>query len=340
MEKFLFDKKYWWIRHCLFWALIYADGIFELLYYYDGVEDIYSIAFNLMCDIVLVYINIYILIPKYLIKEKYTTYLILTIISILIVVFSIHTYTYLTWSAEDFAEIDITSSLLNDGFYTVGALGIAAAIKITKYFYERQNHLNKLKQSQLSSEVNYLKQQTNPHFLFNTLNSIYVLAKQKKDNTPEAIMLLADLMRYQTYDASSEKVPLTKELEFIDNYLKLEKIRRDKLKVEIKTEGNLKGELIEPLLFLPFVENAVKHSASTDDSQETIHIVLKNTENEIKLTVTNSVGENTLNSINKEHSGFGLDNAKKRINLLYPENHNLIVKETNVSYEVIFIINK
>lgn len=320
--------------------MIYADGIFELFYYAEEIADVGDYLFNLGCDMAIVYINIYVLIPKYLVERKYTTYLILTFISILTVILTIYTHDIASLSAADLEEIDILGYIIQISFYTIGTLGIAAAIKITKYFYERQQHLNELKQSQLSSEVNYLKQQTNPHFLFNTLNSIYVLAKQKKENTPTAIMLLSDLMRYQTYDASSEKVPLTKEIEFLKNYLELEKLRRDKLNVEFNIEGNVNGEIIEPLLFLPFIENAVKHSASTDEQQENISITLQNHEKSLILNVGNSVGTNTLNSIQKENSGFGLDNAIKRIGLLYPDSHTLNVSESENSYKVKFSIDK
>lgn len=340
IEKFFVAKKFWWIRHTLFWLVMYVDVLFEFFYYTEDFEGLGDIIIDVISNMVIVYLNIYVLIPKYLVKKKYTAYILLTIASALAAVLALFAFSYLTWTTEEFQDMDLPLNFLQTGFYAMGTLGVAVAIKVTRYFYERQNRLSELKQSQLSSEVTYLKQQTNPHFLFNTLNSIYVLAKQKKDNTPEAIMLLADLMRYQTYDASSEKVPLTKEIEFLENYLKLEKIRRDKLKIEINTTGHIKGELIEPLIFLPFVENAVKHSASTDDSQETINILLENTEDKLELTVINSVGKNTLNSMVKENSGFGLDNAKKRINLLYPDQHTLTVKETKGSYKVTFIINK
>jgi len=340
MEKFFVDRKFWGFRHGLFWLVIYADAIFPLFYEYEGVSEIYDLLIMVTLDMILVYTNIYILIPKFLVKKKYAYYILGTIFSVLLVVICNYVSVYISWTAEELEDLDWIGSLLQSAFYTAGTLGIAAAIKITKYFYERQNHLNELKQSQLTSEVNYLKQQTNPHFLFNTLNSIYVLAKQKRENTPAAIMLLSDLMRYQTYDASSEKVPLTKEVEFIRNYLELEKLRRDKLHVNINIEGNIKGELIEPLLFLPFIENAVKHSASTDEQVETIDILLQDLGERLILNVKNSIGENALNSMQKENSGFGLKNAYKRLNLLYPESHTLNVIESSDTYQLQFTINK
>jgi len=320
--------------------MIYADGIFDLIYYTQETGDVLSYIFNLSCDMTMVYINIYFLIPRYLVNKKYSTYLLMTFIGIVLVIVCVYGFNMVTLPIADLEEVDHLGTIIEVSFYTVGTLGIAAAIKITKYFYERQQRLNELKQSQLSSEVNYLKQQTNPHFLFNTLNSIYVLAKQKKANTPAAIMLLSDLMRYQTYDASSEKVPLTKEVEFLKNYLELEKLRRDKLNVTFNIEGNIRGELIEPLLFLPFVENAVKHSASTDELAEHVSITLQNLKNKLILNVTNSTGLNTLNSMQKENSGFGLDNVKKRIDLLYPDNHTLEIYESDQNYEVKFSIIK
>ena len=320
--------------------MVYADGIFDIAMYYESPVDIFDTIFGLFWDLILVYVNIYILIPKYLVQKKYTSYLLYTFLSLVAVQLAHYFYLIGFIPAEDLEEIDIISSMFTTAFYSIGTLGIAASIKMTKYLYERQQHLNDLKQAQLSSEVTYLKQQTNPHFLFNTLNSIYVLAKKKNENTPNAIMLLSDLMRYQTYDASNEQVPLSKEIEFLENYLELEKLRRDKLHVDFEIDGNIQGELIEPLLFLPFVENAVKHSASTDEQKEVISIKLSNKENRLSLYVTNSVGKNTLNSIQRENSGFGLENVKKRVNLLYPDNHEIVIEESKDHYKVNFFINR
>ena len=340
LENFFSHKRYWWVRHTLFWLVVYADGFFEIIYYFEDTQEIWELAYSLVIDMLLVYVNIYILIPKFLVEKKDTAYLSLTFISVILVILANYASIFIMWGPENLEDLDTPSTLLTTGFYTIGTLGIAAAIKITKYFYERQQHLSELRQSQLKSEVNYLKQQTNPHFLFNTLNSIYVLAKQKKENTPNAIMLLSDLMRYQTYDASNEKVPLTKEIEFLENYLELEKLRRDKLVVDFYIEGNISGELIEPLIFLPFIENAVKHSATTDESNEQISISFINRTHDLKLMVNNTVGKNTLNSIQRENSGFGLENVKKRINLLYPDRHLLNISESEAKYQIEFIINK
>jgi len=340
VEQFFVDKKYWWLRHSIFWAVMYADGIFDLLFFYESSDDIIDLCFNLFWDMVMVYINIYILIPKFLIKKYYTQYLIYTLLSILMVELAHHLFLQSTYTSEEYLEIDIISLMLTSAVISIGTLGIAASIKMTRFFYERQQHLNELKQAQLSSEVNYLKQQTNPHFLFNTLNSIYVLAKQKKENTPSAIMLLSDLMRYQTYDASNEKVPLTKEIEFIENYLELEKLRRDRLEINLEIHGDIQGELIEPLLFLPFIENAVKHSASTEENSEVISINLTNKADLLELTVTNSIGKNTLNSMQRENSGFGLDNIRKRVNLLYPEKHQLHIEESDNEFRIMFVIER
>lgn len=334
LEKFFVEKRYWWIRHTLFWLLVYADGIFDSIFYFESMEEIWSQLYSLVWDMLLVYISIYYLIPTFLAKKRYSTFIAVTIISILTVIIANYLYVLITIPEEEKLDLDIPATLISITFYTVGTLGVAAAIKITKLFYERQHTLNQLKESQLTSEVNYLKQQTNPHFLFNTLNSIYVLSKQKNEKTPNAIMLLSDLMRYQTYDASNEQVPMTKEVDFIKNYLDLEKLRRDKLNVDLNIIGDIRGEVIEPLLFLPFIENAVKHSSTTEDKEELITIKLENTQDHLELQVINSTGPNTLNKLEKENSGFGLENINKRLKLLYPEKHELKVIEKDETYHV------
>ena len=135
--------------------------------------------------------------------------------------------------------------------------------------------------------MKYLRSQLNPHFLFNTLNSIYSLSIQKSDKAPEVIVKLADLMRYMIYDCNDDKVPLNKEIEFIENYIAIEKIRH-KADVRFSVEGETEGIMIEPFLFISFIENGFKHAFNNSFTDPFIYITIKVNAEQVALSVVNN----------------------------------------------------
>lgn len=293
-----------------------------------------SIVLSLFLDIVLVYFNLYVLIPKFALREKLVQYIFFTILS-LIFVCGINTYEdfYFYGNEEDYHPV---WTFYYSFLATVGILAPAIAIKISKYFYEESIRISDIETYGLKSELNYLKQQINPHFLFNSLNNIYIMSREKSVHTPDTILQLSDLMRYQTYEAAKDKVLLSKEIEFLDNYLKLEQLRRDNLTVNYDVNGNPARLLIEPLLFLPFIENACKYSSKTDGSKEEIHMIWSISDNQLQFNIENEKGVSRPND--KEHSGFGLDNVRKRLELLYPEKHKLSITDKQTVFSVDLII--
>jgi len=331
LRRFVFEKKYWWLRHVLFWIIFYMD-VFSFLWDYEPEyrsELIHSII-SLILDMMLVYFNLYVLIPKFALKDKLFQYVFYTILSLLIVC-GINVYQeYLQFGNED--EYSFAWDLYYTALFTMSVLAPAIAIKISKFFYEESVKNNELEKVNLKSELNYLKKQINPHFLFNTLNNIYIMSRENSSHTPDTILQLSDLMRYQTYEAAKEKVLLSKEIEFLKNYLKLEQLRRDNLEINYSSTGNVGHLLIEPLLFLPFVENACKYSAKTDDTIEEINMKWSIQENQLHFYIQNEKG--IINQKSNEHSGFGLENVKKRLELLYPEKHQLNITENDKVFTV------
>jgi signal transduction histidine kinase len=335
LKQLIFDSKYWWLRHLMFWLFLYVD-VFSYIWDYqaDYQSELISDILSLLLDMALVYFNLYVLIPKFALNNKLVQYLFYSLLTLLFVC-SINTYEdfYLFENEEHFS--------LGWSFYytvlaTVGVLAPAVAIKISKYFYQETVRANEVEKIGLKSELNYLKQQINPHFLFNSLNNIYIMSREKSSKTPDTILQLSDLMRYQTYEAAKDKVLLSKEIEFLDNYLKLEQLRRDNLAVEYNVKGQTNRLLIDPLLFLPFVENACKYSCKTDGSKEEIHMNWSINDNHLQFNIVNNIGVARPND--KEHSGFGLDNVKKRLELLYPNKHRLSIIENGDNFSVDLII--
>ena len=181
-------------------------------------------------------------------------------------------------------------------------------------------------------ELNYLKQQVNPHFLFNSLNSIYALSRQQSLETPTVVMQLSELMRYQLESAKKDTVLLKEELEFIENYLLLEEKRLgERSTIEFVISDMVFGYTIAPMLLIPFVENAVKHGVQSTNEPSMIDISATMQNGQLQFSVVNSI-PNVTPILNRE--GMGLENVQRRLNLLYPKSHILRINTTEKRYEV------
>lgn len=190
----------------------------------------------------------------------------------------------------------------------------------------------KAEKEKADTELSYLKSQINPHFLFNTLNSIYSLAITRSNNTPDAIAKLSGLMRYVITDAVHDFVPLEKEINYITDYIDLQKIRLDDtVTVQYETIGNVKGKQIAPLILIAFIENAFKHGVNPEE-ESLIHISLSVAENNLKLIVKN----NKVSHLQEAEvmNGMGIENATSRLQLLYPAKHTLVIQNESTFFNV------
>jgi len=182
-------------------------------------------------------------------------------------------------------------------------------------------------QEQLEAELSLLKGQVNPHFLFNTLNNLYSMSLHDSKKTPELILKLSQLLSYMLYECKDETVSLEQEITFIRNYIDLEAIRvEDIADVHFEVKGNDPGHKIPPLLFIPLIENAFKHGISSEVEHSDIHIKIHIDENEIELNTENPFDETRIDDDNN-HKGLGLENVRKRLELLYPKKHSLEVNK-------------
>lgn len=185
------------------------------------------------------------------------------------------------------------------------------------------------------TELKLLKGQIQPHFLFNTMNNLYSLSLDKSDKTSEVIIKLSDLLSYIIYDCSAEKVSLEKEIEFIESYIDLEKLRYDKsLKIKTSIKGDKKNKFIAPMILHTFIENSFKHGASKDTDNPSIEINLTINDNWLNFTVYNSKADDD----EKPGSGIGIENAKRRLQLIYPNRHSIEIISNRNSYYVILEI--
>lgn len=196
---------------------------------------------------------------------------------------------------------------------------------------EKNKESLELKNKMLAAETKALKAQINPHFLFNTLNNIYSLSQLNKEKTGDAILQLSDILRYVTYEGNQKKVPLSSEIETIESFIKLQLLKdNDASNVEINIDISKEAMEISPLLLIPFVENCFKHSNHHDKVNGWIKISIKTENKNLVMVTSNSTP--TAETPKDKTGGVGMENVKKRLSLLYPDKHNLVIRMDKTSY--------
>ncbi len=204
---------------------------------------------------------------------------------------------------------------------------LATSIAFLKKNFDETDLIAALEKDNANFKLKYLRSQLNPHFLFNTLNSIYSLSLQKSDKTPEVVVKLSDLMRYMIYDCDEEKISLNKEIEFIKNYIDIEKIRY-KADVRFSVEGETEGIMIEPFLFISFIENGFKHAFNNSYNDAFIYITIKSDPGRIVLNVINNT-DIDLETQSKRLQGTGIRNSKSLLELMYHDSYALDIIQTD-----------
>lgn len=214
---------------------------------------------------------------------------------------------------------------------------VAVAIKLLKYWYANQQAQQVLTQQKLQAELKFLKTQIHPHFLFNTLNNLYALTLKRSERAPEMVLKLSELINYMLYECTSEVVPLSKEIKFIRNYGDIEKMRYgDKLDIDIRVSGDVNDRKIAPLVLLPFVENCFKHGASEELQQSWVKVSIDVQPNMTLMKVENNKASE--NGVNKKNEGIGIQNVKRRLDLIYPSQHELKIINGEETFLVILAL--
>jgi two-component system LytT family sensor kinase len=291
-------------------------------------------------NIAIFYFNYSLLVPKLLLNRKILLYV---FVSFTFIVFAI--YFYQNVLPEGYFRPELVGRRpIVDGlpprpkgargffqFVTIFLLfTVSASVKLVVEWYKNEKIKSLIKTEKINTELSFLKAQLNPHFLFNSLNSIYSLANKKADNTTDAIITLSELMRYMIYEADKEFVKLESEIDYIKNYISLQTLRlKDSSGVRFNVHGNLDHD-IEPLLLISFIENAFKYG--TDYTGKTnINIKISVENNELLLKISNYI---SLKEKNNPNSGIGIKNIKQRLNLLYPYSHSLKIEEIDSLFSV------
>lgn len=334
ISSFLLESRFRIQRYLLLLFIVIAFTADFVWYVPDELASIYAKIAGWICYIIFfgaaIYLNLKVLIPRFMLGRKmtlYTIFLLLTIFSTTLILVLVQKY---------FLGIEMSFSwLVKEGFLKIAAcfviLGLmfagTTAIALFKQRIEDNTRINELESTTLLSELGLLKNQINPHFLFNMINNANMLLEQEGFEASEMIFKLKDLLRYQIEDCSKNKVALSSDIHFLNDFLNLEKIRRDNFEFTISNQGEINNVEIPPLLFIPFVENAVKHSLDSE-SHSYINILFKADNGKLVFTCENSIPK--IKSI--KSGGLGLKNIKRQLELLYPQRYKLDIAERETEF--------
>jgi len=350
-HEFIFTEKFpqKLYRHIVFWSVYY---LFFLLTYFHPFLDITTFkkwaldemveAFcHVTTQIFFSYVLLYFLWPKFLTRKKYLAFIV-SILFIFIILNCIYYAEHITIFKfmHSYAGMPFwkeNSLILWFGFvailtYVPVSSGVTITIKILKQFYIKLEENQQLIRENANAELQLLKAQVHPHFLFNTLNNIYAFTLNKSMQAPQLVMNLSDTLQYMTSDCEADMVLLNQELKMINDYIDLEKVRYgNRLEFKMEIAGETEGKKIVPLLMIPFIENAFKHGASKILRDALIKLFIQADESILHFTLTNN---KPFNQTIAEKGGIGLNNVKKRLELLYPKDHLLTIESTLNTFTV------
>jgi Histidine kinase len=318
----------WSLRHLLFWTFVIlyiAWGYgFEK---YTFLEALVSSIAYLPGHLLIVYPLLYLLIPNFLVKRKFILFFggfLLTLIAA-------------KYISEFIADQTGTNPLFRGFRRRIGHFitpfinisSIAASIKLIKYFYFQEKKALIAKQEQTQAELELLKSQVHPHFLFNTLNNLFAHTLRKSPESPKIVVGLSDLLRFMIYESRVELIPLDQEIQLLKNYIGLENLRYgDELDLSFTYSGDIENKLIRPLLLLPLVENGFKQGVSQQLEQKWISLDIHVDGNRLYFKLSNSrETDDEVHNSSSQKEEEGIENVKRRLELLYPHQHTLMIRK-------------
>lgn len=323
-------------QHILFWCLSFLIliNISKVSAEIKQIDFIYTAIFHLPV-LLTVYINLRFLFPLLLETRKYFWYG----VSVLLLIAAgagFYIILFDNWIDFIFPTYYFIAyySFFDFSLYLLIYVFLTGLFRLARGWFR----LQEIEKEKTVAELKALKSQINPHFLFNSLNSIYSLARKNSPKVPEKVIQLSDLMRHIIYDSDVDFILLTSEIEMIKNYIELQNLRTpEKEKIEMEVNGRIEGKKIAPLIFLPFVENSFKHGLKSGAENPFVKIKIGVEENDLTFEIENSKGK-TNEIIDSKYSGIGVENVKKRLGLIYPGQHSLKIDETDTTFKVVLQI--
>ncbi|MDW7695008.1 histidine kinase [Flammeovirgaceae bacterium SG7u.111] len=329
--------------HITFWVLFATYSVLLVGSVYESYDEaLAATVAEFLINIPLVYFGLYILIDRYLFVGKYMPFIV-GFLALVILGGVINRAVYHYILIPNYFPYRGSELLLNYYLIAKNVAGINSimfffiSVKSLKKWYTDNDTHKTLEKEKLEAELKFLKSQIHPHFLFNTLNNLYSLSLQKSDKTPEIVLKLSELMSYMLYDANTTKVTIKKEINYLKNYIDLERIRYgNRLEVMVDIKGDVSGNMIAPMLLLPFIENSFKHGASGELETAWLMLDVEVKDGVLKAKVENNKSTAVKDSIESGYrNGIGLANVRRRLELLYEGGYDLKIFNEEESYLVV-----
>jgi two-component system, LytTR family, sensor kinase len=330
---FLLQYKF---HHLLAWVIVF--GVWYFLRYEDYSTSLLAFRVTLIKVIdlaLMIYITNGVLIPKLMYRKRYAWFALAFVL--LVVSSSVIKMNLLGRLMNNPQLYSLAGNLkgrIYDNVIPHFFLVIAgAAVKLVSDYGKLQQRMAEIAKEKAEAELNFLKSQINPHFLFNSINSVYFLIDKNNQDARNALGKFSDMLRYQLYEMNDDRIPIEKEIRYLNDYVGLQKLRKDHhYVVTFNYSPEVKGFSIEPLLLIPFVENAFKHISHYKDRVNFIMIEMALSNTGFCFMVENSKEE--MEKKNVQHNGIGLNNVQKRLALLYPGKHKLEITNNDESFKI------
>ncbi len=330
------------LLHFSFWCLYFSFFFYQVSFSRRGEETDYIRAFidaftQILFTAAISYLNYFYWLPRFLKHKNLGRYFLefmipFTIIVTLHIIFKRYIYLELR-EAKGF--LYSTKFIVQHSMITLFIAFFVGMLRFAQDWFELEAKKKEIENERLTAELRFLKAQINPHFLFNTLNNLYYLAMINSPNTTEVIEKLSQMMRYMLYDSNHPKISLNKEIEYMKNYISLEKLRLDnQVPINFEIKGSPNEVQIVPLIFITFLENAFKHGVSNNSTNAFVNISIDIAGKNCTYCVENSKLPSNMENTN-EKSGIGLQNVNRRLDLSYPNSYDLKVIEDEKTYKIV-----
>ncbi|MDO6429559.1 histidine kinase [Flavitalea sp. BT771] len=320
----------WWAALYLFWVLVLQNRAFTL-------SKTWTIQF---CYLLFIAANYYFhvgyAIPTFLYRKKYVGFGMLLVSGIVVtailrvpLVIYMNNHFFSARGAQPPVTDIFYSSLLNISIWVIGILSFKLALDQLRL----RKHMGEMEKEKIKAELDFLNAQFNPHFLFNSINSIYAHIDKRNPTARNMLLSFSEMLRYQLYDCNTHYISVDKEMGYIKNYVAIQQARKESsLQVCLSIGENVTGFLIAPLLFIAFIENAFKYVSDSDEKENKVHIRFEKREQGLLFTCMNTREGGKGGGIG--HKGIGIANARRRMALLYPDKHALDIVDNEHIYEV------
>ncbi|HEY9007443.1 sensor histidine kinase [Ohtaekwangia sp.] len=329
------------LLHLSFWCVYISFFVYQMASFRRHEHDIEPMeifvqaASNGIFNILVAYLNYFIFLPRFLERKKVGQYLLEFFIPFAILMFlRVHLQRYLADGYSHQVHYFYNSIFIVQASATSLFIVIfVGMLRFAQEWFEFESKKKEVENERLQAELNFLKAQINPHFLFNTLNNLYYLAYSQSPNTTEVIAKLSQMMRYMIYDTNYQQVLLSKEIEYMQNYISLERLRlNNQIPIDFTIQGNVQDARISPFIFITFLENAFKHGITNNSTDAWVKASIAMEGKTCIYRVENSKYTAPKNGHSK--SGIGLQNVQRRLDLSYPGRHTLKVENTPDHYSV------